>query len=90
MSDIFKLAEYGIAIFTVGLCVTIIWLLFKNFLNHTERQTQTFSDSVREIADRHERERASWLTSEERRSEQTTEVLSGLREIIRESIRKKD
>ena len=89
MSDIYKLAEYGIAIFTVGLCVTIIWLLFKNFLSHTEKQTQTFSESVREIADRHERERENWLTSEERRSEQTTEVLSDLRDIIRESIRNK-
>ena len=90
MGDAYKLAEYGIAIFTVGLCVTVIWLLFKNFLTHTERQTQTFSESVREIADRHERERSEWLSSEERRSNQTTEVLADLKEIIRESIRNKN
>ena len=88
MSDIYKLAEYGIAIFTVGLCITVIWLLFKNFLKHTERQTQTFSESVREIADRHERERVVWLSSEEKRSNQTNEVLSDLRDIIKESIRR--
>lgn len=88
MSDIYNLAEYGIAIFTVGLCITVIWLLFKNFLKHTERQTQTFSESVREIADRHERERVVWLSSEEKRSNQTNEVLSDLRDIIKESIRR--
>jgi hypothetical protein len=89
MSEAFKLAEYGVAIFTVGLCITLVWLLFNNFLKHTEKQNQAFSDSVKDIADRHERERHDWLSSEERRSEQTTEVLSDLRDIIKESIRKK-
>jgi hypothetical protein len=88
MSEAYKLAEYGIAIFTVGLCITVVWLLFNNFLKHTERQTETFSKSVSDLADRHERERNDWLSSEERRANQTNEVLSDLKEIIKDSLRK--
>lgn len=88
MSEAYKLAEYGIAIFTVGLCVTIIWLLFNNFLKHAEKQNESFSRSVSGIADRHERERRDWLASEERRADQAHEILTELRDVIRESMRK--
>lgn len=87
MSDVYKLAEYGIAIFTVGTCITLIWLLFSRFLKHTEKQNENFSESVKEIAERHAQERHVWLSSEERRTQQTTEVLTDLRDIIKDSIR---
>lgn len=84
------LAEYGIGIFSVGTSLAIIWLLFNKLIKHTERQNESFTGTVKDLADRHERERATWSEVEGRRASQTDKVLSELRDVIRDSIKNKE
>lgn len=82
-----SLAEYGIAIFTVGVTLFVVRTLITRFIDHTETQTEKFSSTVTDLADRHERERSVWSQAEGQRLERTDKVLSELREAIQESIK---
>lgn len=82
-----SLAEYGIAIFTVGVTLFVVRTLITRFIEHTETQTDKFSSTITDLADRHEKERNNWSEMEEHRLERTDKVLSELREAIQESIK---
>ena len=83
------LAEYGVAVFTVGVSLSVVWLLMNKFLRHSELQSKNFTETVTDLADRHERERGEWVRTETERLGRTDAVLLELRDAIRESINQK-
>lgn len=88
MTDVLPaLAEYGVAIFSVGVSLTVVWLLLSKFMKHSESQSEAFTTTVKDLADRHERERERWTDVETQRMSKTDDVLSELKDAIRESIR---
>lgn len=82
------LAEYGIAVFSVGVSLAVVWLLMSKFIRHSESQSRAFTDAVADLADRHERERGTWIKSESERLARSDAVLSELKDAIRESIQR--
>lgn len=87
MPDLDKYFEYGVGVGMFMVSVILLLLTFRYFTKSNEAIAKNFSDSLDHLDERHRDERDLWQTSEDRRQNQTNEVIMRIDRTIRDCLK---